>query len=161
MLLFVDGSNFYLTVNDAHTFYKPGEFSHHTITVRLCRWTWRSGGWWTRGRDVCGRSLEVFITLRRQRRVERASTRCFRFIHPHTRSPTVFINRTSLENLLCVRPRRLSSHPSLTCARTAGSARCRRSASASPKSRPTPSDASATAKTPGTCWVSSLVPRGV
>lgn len=53
-----------------------------------------------------------------------------------------------------------SFHPSLTCVRTAGSVRWPRSAWASPKSRPTPFAASATAKTPGTCWASSLVPHG-
>uniref|UniRef100_A0A3Q3BH42 DnaJ (Hsp40) homolog, subfamily C, member 27 n=1 Tax=Haplochromis burtoni TaxID=8153 RepID=A0A3Q3BH42_HAPBU len=55
---------------------------------------------------------------------------------------------------------RRSSPPSLTCARTAESARCRRSASASPKSRLTPSDVSATAKTRGICWESNPGPRG-
>lgn len=53
-----------------------------------------------------------------------------------------------------------SFHPSLTCVRTVGSVRWPRSAWASPKSRPTPFAASATAKTPGTCWASSLVPHG-
>lgn len=122
-----------------------------------CRWTWQSGGWWTRGRGVCGRSPEASITLRRRRRAERASMRCFRWTHTHSPGSCdlwLWCNET-----LCLRPRR-SSRPSPTCARTAASVQWPRSASASPRSRPTPSGASAIARTHGTCWASNQAPHG-
>lgn len=53
-----------------------------------------------------------------------------------------------------------SFHPSPTCARTEASVRWLKSARASPRSRPTPFAASATAKTPGICWAWSPAQHG-
>lgn len=79
----------------------------------------------------------------------------------HTRYIKTFLIVITNDNQhVCVLSLSRSSPPSPTCARTAGSVRCPRSASASPKSRPTPSDASGTARTPGICWASNLEPRG-
>lgn len=129
----------------------------------LHRWIWQSAVLSTRGKDVCGRSPGASITLKPQRKAGRASMKCFRWvcvsriiccIHTHT-----YTRSAHKVNIVFwfFSP---SFHPSPTCARTEASVRWLKSAQASPRSRPTPFAASATAKTPGICWAWSPVQHG-